>query len=110
MHVFVNLQPSATSVDKVSPFEQFSGLKLDAKRDLRAAFGDYVLATVAETDNSMRPRVEPCIALGGKLNLTGSMWMLSMKTYKVVTRDQFVIQPMPELIIVKIAELATRQG
>jgi hypothetical protein len=106
----VNLQPSATSVDKVSPFEQFSGLKLDAKRDLRVAFGDYVLATVAETDNSMRPRVEPCIALGGKLNLTGSVWMLSMKTYKVVTRDQFVIQPMPELVIVKITELATRQG
>ncbi len=33
-----------------------------------------------------------------------------MKTYKVVTRDQFVIQPMPELVIVKITELATRQG
>ena len=63
----VNLQPSATSTDNVSPFEQFSGLKLDAKRDLRVAFGDYVLATVAETDNSMLPRAEPCIALGGKL-------------------------------------------
>jgi hypothetical protein len=66
---YVNLQPSATSVDKVSPFEQFSELKLNAKRNLRVAFGDYVLATVAETDNSMRPRVEPCIALDGKLNL-----------------------------------------
>ena len=74
------------------------------------AFGDCVLATVAETDNSMRPRVEPCSALGGKLNLTGSVWMLSMKTYKVVTRDQFVIQPMPERVLVKITELATRQG
>ncbi len=36
--------------------------------------------------------------------------MLKMKTCKVVTRDQFVIQPMPELIIVKITELASRQG
>jgi hypothetical protein len=36
--------------------------------------------------------------------------MLNMKTYKVVTRDQFVMQPMPELVIVKITELATRQG
>ena len=36
--------------------------------------------------------------------------MLSMKTYKVVTRDQFVIQPMPDLVIVKITELAIRQG
>jgi hypothetical protein len=65
------LQPSATSVDTVSPLEQFSGLELDAKRDLRVAFGDYVLATVDETDNSMRPRAEPSIALDGKLNLAG---------------------------------------
>ncbi len=35
--------------------------------------------------------------------------MLSMKTYKVVTRDQFVIQPMPELVIATITELATHQ-
>ncbi len=34
----VNLQPSATSVNKVSPYDQFSGMKLDAKRDLQVAF------------------------------------------------------------------------
>ena len=56
----------------------------------------------------MRPRLKPCIAFGDKLNLMGSVWMLSMKIYKVVTRDQFVIQPMPELAIVKITELSTR--
>jgi hypothetical protein len=83
----VNLQPSATSIDKVSPFEQFSGIKLDAKRDLRVAFGDYILATLANTDNSMLPRAEPCIALGGKFNLTGSVLMLSLRTNKIVTRD-----------------------
>jgi hypothetical protein len=106
----VNLQPSATFVDKVSPLEQFSGLNRDAKRDLRVAFGDYVLATAAETDNWMRPRVEPCNTLGGRLGLSGSVWMLIMKPYKVVTRDQFVIQPMPELVIDKITKLETRQG
>ena len=106
----VNLQPSTTSVDKVSPFEQFSGMKLDAKRDLRVAFGDYVLATPANTDNSMLPRAEPCIALGGKFNHTGSVLMLSLRTNKIVTRDQFVIQPMPDIVINKITELATRQG
>jgi len=45
---------------------------LDAKRDLRAVFGDYVLATTAETNNSTTPRAEPFIALGGKGNPTGS--------------------------------------
>ena len=106
----INLQPSASSSDKVSPYEQFSGMKLDAKRDLRVAFGDYVLATPATTDNSMLPRAEPFIALGGKLNHTGSVWMLSLKTGKVVTRDQFVIQPMPEVVIAKLNEHAARQG
>jgi hypothetical protein len=58
----VYLQPGDSSVDKVSPYEQFSGLKLDEKRDLRVAFGDYVLAPPVETNNSMGPRCEPCIA------------------------------------------------
>jgi hypothetical protein len=30
----VTLQPNASFIDKVSPYEQFSGHKLDAKRDL----------------------------------------------------------------------------
>jgi hypothetical protein len=38
----VNLVASITSADKTSPFEQFTGRKLDAAIDLRIAFGDYV--------------------------------------------------------------------
>jgi hypothetical protein len=85
-------------------------MKLDAKLDLRVAFGDYVLATPANKDNSMFPRAEPCIALGGKFNHTGSVIMLSLRTNKIVTRDQFVIQPMPDIVINKIKKMATRQG
>ena len=35
---------SRTSLDKVSPLEQFTGRKIDAKIDLRISFGDYVRA------------------------------------------------------------------
>jgi hypothetical protein len=107
---YVNLQPSATSIDKVSPFEQFSGMKLDAKRGLRVAFGDYVLATPTNTDNSMLPKAEPCIALGGKFSLAGSVLMLSLRTNKIITKDQFIIRPMLDIVINKITELAARQG
>ncbi len=62
----VNLQPNASSIDKVSSYNQFSGLKLDAKRDLQVGFGDYAVATNATTDESMGPRVGQFIALGGK--------------------------------------------
>ncbi len=53
-------------------------MKLDAKRDLRVAFDDYALATLATTDSSMLPRANLFITLGGKLNHTGSVWMLSL--------------------------------
>ena len=106
----VNLQRSATFTDNVSPFEQFSGMKLDAKRDLRVAFGDFVYATVPNTDNSMNPRTEPCIALGGKLNLTGTVWMLNLKTGMIVARDQFVISPWPDHLLQRVTTQALRQG
>jgi hypothetical protein len=106
----VNLQPNASSVDKVSPYEQFSGLKLDAKRDLRVGFGDYAVATNATTDSSMGPRAGQFIALGGKGGPTGSAWMLSLRSNQVVTRDQFILVPMPDLVVQKITEQAHRQG
>ena len=106
----VNLQPNASSVDKISPYEQFSGLKLDAKRDLRVGFGDYAVATNAMTDSSMGPRAGQFVALGGKGGPTGSVWMLSLRSNQVVTRDQFVLLPMPDIVIKKITEQAHRQG
>ena len=83
-------------------------MKLDAKRDLRVAFGDYVLATTAETNNSIASRAEPFIALGGKGNPTGSVRMLSLKTNKVVTRDQFVHLPIPDIVMEKLTRQALR--
>jgi hypothetical protein len=62
----VNLHSNASFIDKVSPYEQFSGLKLDAKRNLRVGFGDYAVATNATTDNSMGSRAGQFIALGDK--------------------------------------------
>lgn len=47
-----------TATDRTSPREQFTGRKLDAKRDLRCAFKDYVQATVPVTDNTMSPMTQ----------------------------------------------------
>ena len=62
------------------------------------------------TDNSMGPRAGQFVALGGKGGPTGSVWMLSLRSNQVVTRDQFVILPMPDIVIKKITEQAHRQG
>ncbi len=52
----VNLQHNASSVDKVNPYERFSSVKLDTKRNIRVGFGDYAVATNAMMDNSTGPR------------------------------------------------------
>ena len=49
----INMQPSTTSVDRISPLEKFSGQKLDAKVHLRCGFFEYVQATVPYADNTL---------------------------------------------------------
>ena len=106
----LNLLPSATSLDKVSPTEQFTGIKLDYARDLRCGFCDYVQATVPDTNNSMSTRTLGCVTLLPTGNSTGSvkMWCLSTKT--VLTRDQFRILPMPDLVCEYISRQAFLEG
>ena len=106
----VNLQPSRTSTDRTSPHEQFTGMKLDARRDLRIAFGDYVQATVPVTDNTMSARTLACIALLPVGNLTGSVRMWCIQSDRVITRDQFTILPMPDLLIAAINKRAEKEG
>ena len=50
------MQPSRLSGTRISPIEQFTGMKIDVARDLRVQFGDYVQATVRNTDNSLQSR------------------------------------------------------
>jgi hypothetical protein len=74
----IYMQSSRTSIDHTSPLEQFYEIKLDAKRDLRVGFGDYLEATVPNTDITMAAHTAGCIALLPTGNLTGSVyvWML----------------------------------
>ena len=58
----------------------------------------------------MLPRAKPCIALGGRFIHTKSVWMLSLRTGKIATRNKFVIQSMPDIVIDNPSEQAARQG
>ena len=93
------MQPSRMSGTRISPIEQFTGMKIDAARDLRVQFGDYVQATVRNTDNSMQSRIQGCIALLPMGNLTGSVKMWCMATNHTVIKDQFKILTMSDLVI-----------
>ena len=106
----LNYQPTRIRDGIMSPREAFLGRKADAKRDFRCAFGDFVMATVPETDNSMKSRTEDCIVMLPTGNRTGSVRMLSLATGRIVTRDQFKIMPMPTSVIQRMNALAKENG
>jgi hypothetical protein len=83
----------------MSPFEQFTGSKIDSGLHLKGNFGAYAQATVATTDNTMNPRTASVIVLGPTLNKTGSYKVLELSNWNVVTRHKLKILPTPNIII-----------
>jgi hypothetical protein len=106
----VNNHISATAMDNSSPRQRFTGRKLDFKLHARFTFGEYCHATVAVTTNSMRSRTDPCICLLSTMNLTGSVKMLDLNSFMIVTRDNFVILPMPPSVIARLNRVAFSEG
>ena len=106
----INFQPSNSRSDGTSPRELFSGRRVDAKVDFRAGYGEYVQCTVPNTDNTMTARTEDCIVMLPTGNRTGTVKMLSLTTGRIVSRDQFKVLPMPDSAIVRLNDLAKREG
>ena len=72
----INFQVSHSRDGGPCPRELFSGRRVDGGKDFRAASGDYVQCTVANTDNSMSARTEDCIVVLPTVNRTGTVKML----------------------------------
>ena len=106
----INMCVSSTSTDKVTPWEQYMGRKVDARVDLRVGFGEYVQATVPMTDNSMKARTEGCVTLMPTRNVNGSVWCYRLSTGTLVRRDQLVSLPMPDMVIQHLNDLACQDG
>ena len=81
----VNMLPNHNRMDEASPKELLTGRKINFDTDLRAAFGDYVHATAANTvKNSMESRTQGCIALIPVGNLQGSMKFLRLDQFNLL--------------------------
>ena len=106
----LNMQPSRMSTPRTSPLEQFTGMKIDATRDLRVQLSDYCQATVRNPDNSIRSRTQGCIAMLPTGNFSGSVKMWCLETHQTVISDQFKILPIPDLVIQHITSLAASEG
>jgi hypothetical protein len=105
----LNLRPTQQSTDFVSATEQFTGRKLEWS-DLKYGFGEYCQAINRDTDNTMTARTQGCIVLLPVGNLSHSVKMLSLSSKKIITRDQFTVLPMPDLVISYLNNLAEAEG
>lgn len=65
---------------------------------------------MANTDSNMGARTEDCIVMLPTGNRTGSVKLMSIKTGKLVTRDQFKLLPMPSTVIARLNEMAAGEG
>ena len=87
----------ARGINMVPPLEHFTGRKIDAKIDLRIAYGDYVQEINPLKDNQVEnANTHGCIAVRQTGSLTGSVQMWRISTRSVVIRDQFTVLPMPK--------------
>jgi len=97
----LNMMPSTDRPDGAitSPIELFRGRRINAARELRAGFGDYVQVHVRETDNTMAPRTEAGIALGTTGNAQSTWRFYSLQSGSVFNRDHFTVLPIPDQVI-----------
>ena len=103
-----NRIPVRGSGTTLSPAEQLTGIKCDAKTDLRIAFGDYAQIKEMETDNSMKERTKGCVALLPTANLEGSVKFMDLTTLEPITRTAWTPLPITQETIEYINSLCER--
>jgi hypothetical protein len=93
----------------VNPREKFLGVKLvDYNKDCRAAYGEYVQATVIPNQmakNTKEGRTVAAIALLPTMNGNGTYWFYDLKTKNQFTAKQWTSLPMPDIVIEQLNQL-----
>ena len=92
------LRPGQT----VSSREQFTGVKSNYSRDVRAEFGEYVQAYVSPGEmkkNGPDERTIGAIALCSADNQRGTCWFMSLKTGKFFRADRWTPLPITDDVI-----------
>ena len=84
--------------ENVCPKVLFTGMKVNYKRELEIAFGDYCEVNNG-TDNTSASRSVPCIALYPANNSTGSWEFMNLTTKTRVKRSQWKAMVTTEFII-----------
>ena len=104
----INMLPTTTRNDNVSPTESFTGRKTNYEVDLRTEFGEYVQMYNPNNPqiNNMQARTNGGIALNSTGNLQGSVLFFSLGTRRIVSRNKWISLPINEEVIDCMNDLA----
>ena len=102
----LNYQHTSTRPGGLTPREAFTGQRVAAERDFRAAFGDSVVYTEPYSTNDMKSRIGQGIVLLPTGNRSGSVKLLNLATGAVVTRDTFKVVPTTSAVIKIMNDMA----
>ena len=106
----INLQ--RTNVQRkaglVSPYNQLTGQKINAKIHLIAQFGTYVECTVRDTNNSIDDRTESAIYCSSALQATEANHLFVIRTNEMVLRGECEKKAMSQAMIAILDRKAVR--
>jgi hypothetical protein len=94
----INIHRTTALNISVCPKVLFTGLRVNYKKELSLAFGDYV-EVYDGMDNTARSRSVPCIALYPCNNMTGSWAFLNLSTKQYIRRSQWQKMQTTDIII-----------
>ncbi len=97
----ISIRRTTSIASNLSPYRLFTGTRVNYKKSLQLAFGDY--AEVFDgSDNTSRSRTIPCIALQPCNNSTGSWEFLNLLTGNRVRRSNWRKMVTTEVVIAKM--------
>jgi hypothetical protein len=109
----LNLFPTKGGVsDSVSPKTIMSGEVLDYKKHLCLPIGQYcqVHNKAGSPRNSQAARTREAISLGPSGNLQGCYKFMALNTGKKITRRNWDVIPIPDLVITRVNALGSDQA
>ena len=105
---WLNSFPSTGGISEtLSPREIVLRQTLDYNKHCKLEFGSYV-QTHEQHNNSMATRTTGAIALRPTGNAQGGHDFMSLTTGQRLTRNHWTVLPMPQDVIERLRELATR--
>ncbi len=102
----MNIRRISSLSKNMSPYRLFTGTKINDKKSLALAFGDYCEVFVG-SDNTSKSCSLPCIALHPCNNATGSWQFLNIMTGVTIRRSNWQRMVTTQAVINKINSMLT---